>query len=895
MKNISVTIDGREMSGRPGTTILELAQEMGIKIPTLCYHQDLRPFGACRICLVEDVNTGRLLASCVTPIAPGMRILTRSPTVLETRRVIVSLMIANHPESCIVCDKGNRCQLRQLAAELGIGHIDYDQMPSHVEIKDLNPFIARDFSKCILCAKCIRADHELVMVGALDYLHRGFEARPATLLESPLEGSECTFCGTCVTLCPTGALLEKDLLHRGTVGSRVATTCSYCGCGCSLWIHTLGDRLVTVTPREEGSANQATLCVRGHYGGDYLHHPDRLISPLIRRDGELHTASWDEVLGEVTQRLQEIRDRHGPDALGFFGSTQCTNEENYLLQKIARIGFDSPHVDNGARVHAISSVMGLCEVLGIGAATNPMEDLEEAQVIFVIGAQPTESHPVASYRIKRAVRFKGARLVYAHPLENALSLMADPWLRIPPGTELVLILGIIRILMQEGGWSKDLLGDRPKGWKALHRTVEALEPSFVEELIGVDTETLAEVAHILSSTRRCAIVFGTGISQSLKSLEKVRALTNLALLLGCLGVRGGGIYPLDRGANTQGACDMGTLPEWLPGYRPVEDPDARASVRRSWVGEPPAGPGWTLCEMLEAARRGELRALYVLGENPAAMLPKEAREALDRLDLLVVQDLFTTETAHRAHILLPGAGFAEKDGTYTSLERRVQRVRAAIKPPGDARADWWILAEILHRLDGGGEYKTAADVMAEIAAVVPAYGGVHYSRLDAEGLFWPCLDDRSPGVAMLLREDVQQWKLIGNAMDPKSSMLPHDPDFPWIAMRGETHFHLQGGTRSGRSQRLCTIFPQSEVHLHPEDLTTMAISEGDTVRLISPHGAMKGVVHGRQEVPKGVAWVVPGPESRAIGDLVDWQWDPVTKMPQLDAVSVRIEREGGAG
>jgi formate dehydrogenase alpha subunit len=893
VKAITVTIDGREVSGRPGTTVLELAREMGIKIPTLCHHQDLKPFGACRICLVEDESTGRLLASCVTPIAPGMQILTRSPTVLETRRVIVRLMIANHPESCIVCDKGNRCQLRQLAAELGIGHIDYDRMPSYVEIKDLNPFIARDLSKCILCAKCIRADHELVVVGALDYFHRGFEARPATLLEGPLEGSECTFCGTCVTLCPTGALMEKDLFHRGTVGQRVATTCSYCGCGCSLWLHTLEDRLVNVTPREESSVNQTTLCVRGHYGSDYLHNPERLLSPLIRRDGELQTSSWDDVLGEVTQRLLDIRDRNGPHTLGFFGSTQCTNEENYLFQKIARIGFNSPHIDNGARIHAISSVMGFLEVLGIGAATNPLGDLEDAEVIFVIGAQPSESHPIASYRIKRAVRFKGARLVYVSPLEDVLSLMADPWLRIPPGTELILILGIIRIMIQEGGWRKDLLGDRPKGLKALHQTVDTLEPSTVEELTGVDTETLSGVAHILASTRRCAIVFGAGISQSTEAIEKVRALTNLALLLGCLGVRGGGIYPLDRGANTPGACDMGTLPEWLPGYRSAEDPNARALMGGFWGKEPPAGPGWTLCEMLEAARRGELKALYVLGENPAVMLPKEAREALDRLDLLVVQDLFTTESAQKAHMLLPGAGFAEKNGTYTSLERRVQRVRAAMKPPGEARADWWILTEILRRVDGDREYKTAGDVMAEIAAVVPAYGGVHYSRLEAEGLFWPCLDDRSLGEPILHREGVQQRKLIAHAIDPKSSVPSRDHDFPSVAMRGETHFHFQGGTRSGRSQRLSTIFSQAEVHLHPAELTTMAISEGDMVRLVSPHGSMLGVVHARQEVPQGVVWVVPGPESRGMADLMGWQWDPVTKMPQLNTVSVRIEREGG--
>ncbi len=892
METITITLDGVTISDRPGTTILELAQEVGIRIPTLCHDPCLKPVGACRICLVEDEGAGRLLASCVTPIAPGMRIQTRSPAVMDTRRLIVNLMLANHPESCVVCDKGNRCQLRQLAAEMGIGRIEYDRMPSYSGVSDLNPFISRDLSKCILCAKCIRADHELVVVGALDYLHRGFDARPATLLEGPLEGSECTFCGTCVSKCPTGALMERGLPHRGTVGRRVATTCSYCGCGCSLWVHALDGRLLHVTPRAEGSANQSALCARGHYGSDYLNHEDRLLCPQLRRGGELKAVPWEVALEEVASRLKEIVRQHGPHAVGFFGSTQCTNEENYLFQKVARAGLGTPHVDNGARLQSISSVLGLREVLGVGAATNPMEDLEAAQVIFVIGAQPLGSHPVASYRIKQAVRYKGARLIYASPLRDTFSLMADPWLRVRPGGELPLIMGIMRLLAMETGGRHEIPVTQTEGWDSIRRELEALDPAALGALSGVDAQSLREVASVLSSTRRCAIVFGAGISQSSAAVDKVRALANLAVMLGCVGVGGGGIYPLDRGANTQGACDMGTVPEWLPGYRPVNDPDGRALAARVWGKEPPLGPGWTLCEMMEAARRGELKALYVMGENPLRMLPREAQDAMERLELLVVQDLFLTETAAKAHVLLPGAGFAEKDGTFTSLERRIQRVRAATDPPGEARPDWWILVELLRRLGKGREYDTAADVMKEISAFVPEYRGVQYSRLEIGGIFWPCPDARSGGEAILLR-GAEGLRLDPRPVDPMTSQPQRDPDYPWRALRGENQFHFAGGTRSGRSRRLLRFSARPEVLLNPQDMAAVGLADGDGARLISRQGEIQVLSRSREELPQGFAWVMPGAGGTGMRDLMAWAWDPVTRMPLLHDVAVRIEKAEG--
>ena len=478
MYTITCTLNGRAVSGRQGKTILELAQDAGVYIPTLCNDPALKPVGACRICLVEDENSGRLLASCVTPVAPDMRIRTDSPAVLDARRVILKLLIANHPESCLVCDKGNRCRLRQLAAEMGIAEIDYDRMPSRVETQDLNPFIKRDLSKCILCAKCIRADQELVVTGAIDYLHRGFDARPATLMERPLEASECTFCGTCVSLCPTGALSEKLPVFVGTAGSRTATICGYCGCGCSLWAHTADNQVVYITPKAEGSMNGPTLCVRGHYGGDYLNNRDRLTSPLIRQDGELKPASWDEALDFVADRLKGIADKWGPEAVGVIGSAQYTNEENYLLQKIARSALGSPNVDSDARIHAMAGVIGLREVLGVGAATNPLEDIERAEAIFIIGAQPTESHPVAGYHIKRAVRFNGAKLVHAGYTDNTLALMADVQLRIRPGSDYALLLGLLKALLDGGIRDFD-------GWDAFSNTVRSVSFADVEEITGV--------------------------------------------------------------------------------------------------------------------------------------------------------------------------------------------------------------------------------------------------------------------------------------------------------------------------------------------------------------------------------------------------------------------------
>ncbi len=876
METVAITLDGVPVSGRQGMTILELAREVGVRIPSLCHEPSLKPVGACRLCLVEEEASRRLLASCVTPIASGMRIQTRSPAVLEARRVILQLMLANHPESCIVCDKGNRCQLRQLAAEAGIGLVDYDRMDSFVHTQEANPFIKRDLGKCVLCGKCIRVDQELVVVGALDYFHRGFQARPGTFLDRPLERSECTFCGSCVAVCPTGALSDSTPVHLGTVGERTATTCSYCGCGCSIWVQVCEDRLVRVEPKTEGSVNKASLCVRGHYGSGYLHSRDRLLNPMLRRKGETVTVSWQEALEETAGRIMEIASRHGPASVGFFGSTQCTNEENYLFQKLARLGIGTPHVDNGARFQGVSGILAMQEELGVSGATHPLEELEYAKVILVIGAQPLESHPVASYALKRAVKYKAAKLLYVSPLEDGLSRMAQLWIKGWPGFEGRILLALLKeVILLKGS--------------SMPRWLEGKELGELLQSTLVQPEEVEEAAKILCSSSSCALVFGRGLSSAPGGKERVRILVRLAMELGCLGVAGGGIYPLDRAANTQGACDMGTLPEFLPGYRPSADPGCREELAQLWGKLPAMGPGMSFPRMLEAAARGELRALYIMGENPLGLLPGYAAEALSKLEFLVVQDIFPTATSSMAHVVLPAAGFLEKEGTYTSLERRIQRIRPVCSPPGGARPDCWILSALLKRTAELPEYETPAEVMKEITQCVPQMRGVRYARLEAEPLFWPCTDPSASGERILLRGKTHE-----QGVEPDLSRLlgmeREDPDFPFLAVEGESLFRVGSASRSSRAGRLREFSGQRLVFLHPIDMGRLDLEEQSRVRLVSRWGELSATAISKPEIPRGLLWVVPAAQGRGLEGLVSWSWDPDSGMVQTSQARVRLVR-----
>ena len=901
MEAITITLNGREVSGHPGMTILELARESGVDIPTLCNHPQLAPFGACRICLVEDERSGALSASCVTPIAPGMVINTESPKVQERRRTIIKLMLASHPDSCLVCDKGNRCELRQIASAMGIGLVEFQRIPLLATIEEVNPFIERDLSKCILCAKCIRVDHELVVEGAIDYIHRGFASKPSTLNDMPLEHSECTFCGTCVSVCPTGALMEKQRTYRGTAATTVSTTCPFCGCGCSISLEVVDNKIVRARPGKESSVNRGALCVKGSYGHDFVHSPERLTSPLLKTNNGFEKITWEKALDLVASKLNQIKKEHGPNSLAVFGSSKCTNEENYLLQRFARSVLGTNNIDNGSRLYSAASRIGLGWAVGFPGTTNHLNDLEHSEVILVIGANLTSSAPIVGYAVKRAVRYKGAKLIVVDPQQTKLSSFAHIWLRPKVGTDVALLNGLATVIVTEDLIDEEFVTRRTDNFEAYSKSLEICTPEYVEKITGVPSKDICRAARLFAGANKASIVYGDGITQHVTGTEAVMALANLAMLTGNMGRRGG-IYAMQSDRNGQGACDMGALPDLLPGYQSVEDAQARKRFADHWGVSLPADIGLTALEMIEQAKSGKVKGMYIVGENPVLGFPNSAlvREALASLDFLVVQDIFLTDTAKLANVVLPAASFAEKDGTFTNFEGRIQRVRRAIRPLGESLPDWEIILHLAEKMGQPIKYPSLQKFVDEIEELVPLYRDLGYGVLEKGSL-----EKRSPGETELDSKPVGTRRLykgqfpcgfgrFSSAQHELPAEIPKD-GYPLTLLTGSILFHSGDGSRSSRSSRLSKFSPQAYVEIGEHDAELLGISNGSEVKLISPVGEVAAVARIADTLPEGTLFMPSSFPSAPVNQLFDIVLDPRSKAPSLKACKVRLERIGPHG
>jgi formate dehydrogenase alpha subunit len=888
LESITITLDGREVSGYPGMTVLQLARESGVEIPTLCHDDHLSPTGACRICLVENEQNGALLASCVTPIASGMVINTHSPRVIERRKTIVKLMLTSHPDSCLVCDKGNRCGLRQIASDLGIGLLELERIPKMAGIEEVNPFLERDLSKCILCAKCIRACQELVVQGAIDYFRRGFATVPATLNNVPLEDSECTFCGTCVALCPTGALMEKDRTYGGTIKAVTETTCPFCGCGCSISLEVKDSKVVRVVPGNGNSVNGGALCVKGSYGCDFISSPDRLNKPLVKRGDAFEEASWEEALEQVAAGLNRVKRERGPARLAVLGSTKCTNEDNYVLQRFARTVLGTNNIDNGARLYSSASRVGLGYSLGFSGTTNYLSDLEQTDLIVVAGADPDSSAPIVGYAIRRAVKERGVRLLLIDPRQTKLSLFAHLWLQPEVGTDVALMNGLAKVIIDEGLLDEEFVARRTDNFEAYSESLKEYTLKYVEEITGVTVQDIRAAAQRYAGASRAAIVCGTGITQYATGTNGVAALANLALLTGNIGRKGGGIYALQRANNAQGACDMGTLPRFLPGYRSVTDVPAREKFEKYWGASLPAEAGLTILEMMKQARKGSIKGMYIVGENPVLSFPNSrlVAEALASLDFLVVQDMFLTETTKLANVILPAASFAEREGTFTNFEGRINRLRKAIEPVGESLPDWKIIVCVADKMNCPLPFSSLEDVMSEIEELVPSYEAYTSSERQDELAYG---EERHTSGRPLLKGFARfssiEYRPQGEARESK---------YPFTLLTGSTLYHFGTGTRSSRARRLRKFLPRSFVDMCESDAKKLAITDGDEVKVISAVGEITTTVKVTDTLRRGMLFMPFSFPETPVNGLFDIILDPETKTSSLKACKVKIKKISAA-
>lgn len=907
-ETVAFILDGEEIRAFAGETILQAAKRVGKEIPHLCYKEGYRADGNCRACVVEIKGERVLAPSCCRTPTEGMEVNSQSARARKSQKLVLELLQSDMPA------QGRSPYTRKSELDHWVERMEVGapRFPGRSQpAPDLShPAMAVNLDACIQCTRCVRACREEQVNDVIGYAFRGHHAAIVFDLGDPMGESSCVACGECVQACPTGALMPAHGVGLIEPDKKVNSTCPYCGVGCLLTFTVKDNRILYVDGRD-GETNHSRLCVKGRFGFDYVHHPLRLTKPLIRRKGMAKTvdlvdprdvdkvfreATWEEALDFAAAGLRRIRDEFGPAALAGFGSAKGSNEEAYLFQKLVRTGFGTNNVDHCTRLCHASSVAALLECIGSGAVSNPVSDVAEAEVMVLIGSNPTVNHPVAATWFKNAVR-KGVKLIVMDPIRTEIARFATHALHFRPDTDVALLNAIMHTIVQEGLYHQEYVDKHTEGFERLREHLKDYAPEVMAPICGIDAGTIREVARLYAKARAAMIFWGMGVSQHIHGTDNARCLISLALMTGQIGRPGTGLHPLRGQNNVQGASDVGLIPMVYPDYQPVIDPDVRAKFESLWEAPLDPKPGLTVVEIIHAVHDGKIKGMYVEGENPAMSDPNQnhAREALAMLDHLVVQDIFLTETAGFADVVLPASAFPEKTGTFTNTDRRVQLGRQAIDPPGEARQDLWIIQEIARRMGLDWNYSGPQDVFAEMRQAMTSIAGITWERLEqTDSVVYPCENEGDPGTPVIFVDRFPRRGgkgLFVPAAFTQADELP-DEKYPFVFITGRQLEHWHTGSMTRHATVLDAIEPDPVVEMHPLDLAMLGVRTGDVITVESRRGRISAYARAKIGLHRGSVFMAFCYNEASANLLTNEALDPYGKIPEFKFCAVRVTPGG---
>ena len=900
---VELCIDGVAVTVAAGTSVMRAAAEAGIKVPRLCATDSLEAFGSCRVCLVEIDGAKGYPASCTTPVRPGMVVRTQTPDLAELRRKVMELYISDHPLDCLTCPANGDCELQDTAGELGLREVRYGfGGANHLAAPrdESNPYFTFDPARCIVCSRCVRACEEIQGTFALSIQGRGFDSCVSAGQGEPFMASECVSCGACVRACPTATLTENTVIEHGMPEHSVVTTCAYCGVGCAFCAEVKGATVVRMTPHRDGHANAGHACVKGRFAFGYATHGDRITTPMVRAsiDAPWRSVSWEEAIAFAAGRLRAVQEKHGRHSIGAISSSRCTNEEVYLVQKLVRAGFGNNNIDTCARVCHSPTGYGLKTTLGESAGTQTFASVEQADVVLVMGSNPTEAHPVFGSRLKRRLR-QGAKLIVIDPREielvGAPHIRADYHLAVNPGANVALLNAMAHVIVTEGLQDAAFIAARCEAqpfarWRDFIREPRHA-PEALEAVTGVAAPLLREAARLYASGGNAAIYYGLGVTEHSQGSTAVMAIANLAMLTGNVGREGVGVNPMRGQNNVQGACDMGSFPHELPGYRHISDAATRALFEDEWRVSLDPDPGMRIPNMFDAALDGDFKGLYCQGEDVAQSDPntQHIQAALASLECLIVQDIFLNETAKFAHVFLPGSSFLEKNGTFTNAERRISPVRKVMHPLA-GKEDWQVTCDLANALGCSMTYTHPSQIMDEIARLTPSFRGVSYARLDELGsIQWPCDEEHPQGTATMHVDRFVRGQGYFAVTEFVATEERANRRFPLLLTTGRILSQYNVGAQTRRTAN-SAWHPEDRLEIHPHDAEERGINEGDWVGISSrvgdtvlraslSHRVRPGVVYTTFHHPLSGANVITTDNS-------DW----ATNCPEYKVTAVQVAR-----